>query len=58
MNKKKEKETKKMICPICGEEMKEYDYAYDNKVYGKKYYKCEVCGHKMKIGRASCRERV
>ena len=47
MNKKKEKERKKMICPICGEEMKEYDYAYDNKVYGKRYYKCEVCGHKM-----------
>lgn len=46
-NKNNKKETVK--CPICGEEMKEYDYAYDNKVYGKTYYKCEVCGHKMNI---------
>ena len=27
--------------------MKEHGYAYDNKIYGKKYYKCKVCGHKM-----------
>ena len=26
--------------------MQEYDYAYDNNLYGKKYYKCAVCGHK------------
>ncbi|GAA0069540.1 hypothetical protein UT300003_10630 [Clostridium sardiniense] len=37
----------KVKCPICGEEMEEHDYAYDNKIYGKKYYKCKVCGHKM-----------
>ncbi|MGG7323957.1 hypothetical protein [Clostridium baratii] len=37
---------KTIKCPICGEEMEEYDYAYDNNQYGKKYYKCAVCGHK------------
>ncbi len=37
----------KIKCPICGEEMEEHDYAYDNNIYGKKYYKCKVCGHKM-----------
>lgn len=26
--------------------MKEYNFAYDNNQYGKKYYKCEECGHK------------
>jgi C4-type Zn-finger protein len=36
----------KKICPICGEAMKEYEYAYDNNQYGKIYYKCPECGHK------------
>lgn len=44
MNRLSKKKTIK--CPICGEKMKEYDYAYDNNQYGKKYYKCAVCGHK------------
>lgn len=35
-----------VICPICGDIMKEFDYAYDNKQYGKNYYKCDTCGHK------------
>jgi C4-type Zn-finger protein len=35
-----------IICPICGEVMKAFPYAYDNNQYGKKYYKCDVCGHK------------
>ena len=29
-----------------GEEMKEYEYGYDNKVHGKIYFKCDCCGHK------------
>lgn len=40
------KKTKVKKCPICGEDMKEYEYAYDNNQYGKKYYKCSECGHK------------
>ncbi|GAB6167783.1 hypothetical protein JCM1393_02430 [Clostridium carnis] len=36
-------------CPICGEVMEEYVYAYDNKQYGNKYYKCKICGHKTNI---------
>lgn len=41
MNKKE-----KRICPVCGEEMEEYKYAYDHNELGKKYYKCYECGHK------------
>ena len=33
-------------CPVCGSNMSEYEYAYDNNQYGKKYYKCGECGHK------------
>ncbi|EKY23279.1 hypothetical protein [Clostridium celatum] len=40
------KEILKFTCPICGEEMKEYEYGYDNKVHGKIYFKCDCCGHK------------
>lgn len=36
-------------CPICGEKMKEYEFAYDNNQYGKKYFKCSECGHKENI---------
>lgn len=36
-----------MVCPICGTKMKVFDYAYDQNQYGKKYYKCDECGHKM-----------
>ena len=35
-----------IICPICGEIMNEYPYAYDNHQYEKLYFKCDVCGHK------------
>lgn len=35
-----------IICPICGNTMNEYEYSYDHNVYGKKYYKCDECGHK------------
>ena len=35
-----------LVCPICGEEMNEYKYGYDNNVHGKIYFKCEHCGHK------------
>lgn len=34
------------ICPICGDTMHIYDYAYDHNQYGKVYYKCDTCGHK------------
>ncbi|WP_297522626.1 hypothetical protein [uncultured Clostridium sp.] len=37
----------KIICPICEAEMRSFDYAYDQNQYGKKYYKCDECGHKM-----------
>lgn len=40
------KKDEEVICPICGEIMKEYPFAYDNNQYGKVYYKCDVCGHK------------
>ena len=36
----------KLIWPVCGESMHEYEYAYDNKVHGKIYFKCDYCGHK------------
>ena len=26
-----------LICPICGDTMKDFNYAYDNKQYGKNY---------------------
>ncbi len=42
----KNKKTLSMICPICGEKMEEYEYGYDNHVYGKIYLKCSCCGHK------------
>ena len=35
-----------LICPICGDTMKDFNYAYYNKQYGKNYYKCDTCGHK------------
>ena len=40
------KNNEEVICPICGEIMDKYPYAYDNNQYGKLYYKCDVCGHK------------
>ncbi|MBD7914928.1 hypothetical protein H9660_07185 [Clostridium sp. Sa3CUN1] len=40
------KNVKEKICPVCGEQMKVYEYAYDNNQYGKEYYKCSECGHK------------
>lgn len=36
-------------CEICQNEMIKHEYAYDNNQYGKVYYKCEECGHKMNI---------
>ena len=38
-----------LVCPVCGEEMNEYKYGYDNNVHGKIYFKCEHCGHKESI---------
>lgn len=35
-----------LVCPVCGEEMNEYEYGYDNNVHGKIYFKCKYCGHK------------
>ena len=35
-----------LVCPVCGEEMIEFEYGYDNNVHGKVYFKCEHCGHK------------
>lgn len=35
-----------LTCPICGENMIEDVFAYDNNVNGKMYYKCLCCGHK------------
>ena len=40
------KKSEEFICPICGEIMEEYPYAYDNTQYDKIYYKCDLCGHK------------
>lgn len=38
-----------LICPICGEVMEKYDYAYDQNQFGKIYFKCNCCGHKSNI---------
>lgn len=46
MKNKKTNSTITVTCPICGDTMKEFNYAYDNKQYGKNYYKCATCGHK------------
>ena len=43
---KKIKDDIKIICPICGEEMKYFEYGYDHNVHGKVYFKCDYCGHK------------
>ncbi len=40
------KDNKKLICPVCGDIMEVYNYAYDQNQYGKVYYKCNTCGHK------------
>ena len=40
------KDINKEICPICGDTMEIYNYAYDQNQYGKVYYKCNTCGHK------------
>lgn len=34
-------------CPICGEKLKDYGFAYDNNQYGKRYLRCDTCGHKQ-----------
>ena len=36
------RDNENIICPICGEIMKAFPYAYDNNQYGKKYYKCDI----------------
>lgn len=41
------KREENIICKICGTEMEQYDYAYDNNQYGKVYYKCNECGNKI-----------
>lgn len=35
-----------LICPICGDTMKENPYAYDNSKSEKINFKCPTCGHK------------
>lgn len=40
------KKEKKRICPVCGEVLEEYEYAYDHNENDKKYYRCAECGHK------------
>ena len=42
----KKNNTITLVCPVCSEEMTEYEYGYDNNVHGKVYFKCEYCGHK------------
>lgn len=42
----KDNKIKTITCPICGETMIEFEYGYDNKVFGKIYFKCDCCGHK------------
>ncbi|MBU3132237.1 hypothetical protein KPL40_07195 [Clostridium gasigenes] len=38
--------SKELICPICDEIMKQYDYTYDTLKDAKVNYKCDHCGHK------------
>lgn len=35
-----------LLCPICDETMKQYDYPYDTLKDVKVNYKCDTCGHK------------
>ena len=43
-----------LVCPVCGEEMIEFEYGYDNNVHGKVYFKCEHCViKKVKFYKAS-----
>ena len=37
---------KELICPICKDILKEYDYIYDSLKDVKINYKCDTCGHK------------
>ncbi|MEG2290362.1 MAG: hypothetical protein RSA29_11285 [Clostridium sp.] len=37
----------KLKCDVCGDTMKRFDHVYDNNQYGKTYYKCDNCGHKI-----------
>ncbi|MDU4891663.1 MAG: hypothetical protein E6344_16260 [Clostridium sp.] len=34
-------------CEVCGDTMKKFNHVYDNNQYGKTYYKCDNCGHKI-----------
>lgn len=36
-----------LVCEICGDKMKRFSHVYDNNQYGKNYYKCDTCGHKI-----------
>lgn len=40
---------KTIPCDICGDTMKKFNQVYDNNQYGKNYYKCNTCGHKICI---------
>lgn len=42
MNKKED-----VICPICGENMEEYNYDYNSDRNEKIDYKCPNCGHRL-----------
>lgn len=35
-----------LICPVCNDLMKQYDYPYDTLKDVKINYKCNTCGHK------------
>ena len=40
-------EKEEVVCPICGEIMKEYSYDYNNDRNEKIDYKCPECGHRL-----------
>lgn len=37
----------KINCEVCGDVMKKFNQVYDSNEYGKTYYKCDNCGHKI-----------
>ena len=43
----REMKSDELICPICEDIMKEYDYPYDTLKDVKVNYKCATCGHKI-----------
>lgn len=45
-NKSLKEKNGELICPICQDILKEYDFPYDTLKNSKINYKCDTCGHK------------